>query len=346
MKLSMISFTRKGALTSVNLYNKLIERGYECSNYAMEKYCDSKSLIPLKETLKKWTEREFKSSEGLIFIGACGMAVRAFAPFITIKTKDPAVIVIDELGKYAISVLSGHIGGANELAEAIGEMIGAEPVITTATDINNKFSVDVFAKKNNLFIFSMLIAKDISAAVLEDEEIGFSSDVSFNGELPCYLSSKGDCRYGIRISLNDRQKPFERTLNLIPRTITIGLGCRKGKSFKEIESFILDKLKDMNISIHSVVRVASIDVKKNEEGLLEFCDKYHIEKVFYTSEELDNIEGEFTKSDFVKKVVKVDNVCERAAVLGSGYGELLLKKYAKNGITMAIADKKGRINFE
>ncbi len=345
MKLSMISFSKQGALTSVNLCDLLIKKGYECSNYAMEKYCVFKDLIPLREPLEKWTEREFRSSEGLIFIGACGIAIRAFAPFVVSKTKDPAVLVIDELGKYVIPVLSGHLGGANELAKAVGELIGAKPVITTATDINNKFSVDVFARKNDLFISSMLIAKDISVAVLENEKIGFSSDIDFEEELPDCLSDRSDCKYGIKISLNDKEKPFESTLNLIPRTVTIGLGCKRGKSFEEIESFIINKLEDMNISIHSVRKIASIDVKKNEEGVLKFCDKYHFEKAFYTADELNKLPGNFTKSDFVNSVVKVDNVCERAAVLGSEYGELLLNKFAENGITMAIADKKSIMKF-
>ena len=124
-------------------------------------------------SLQTWTENAFSKAQVLIFVGAAGIAVRAIAPFVQDKFKDPAVLVVDEKGTYVIPVLSGHVGGANAYALQLAEKLQAQAVITTATDINQKFAVDVFAKKNQLFIKDRAWAKEISAAILGGEKIGF-----------------------------------------------------------------------------------------------------------------------------------------------------------------------------
>lgn len=139
---------------------------------------------PIDSSLRDWTGRRFAESDAIIFIGACGIAVRSIAPFVSSKKTDPAVVVIDEQGKFAISLLSGHIGGANELTEEISNLLHATPVITTATDINNKFAVDVFAKTNGCYISDMTMAKEISAALVNGNSVGFASDFPWVGEIP------------------------------------------------------------------------------------------------------------------------------------------------------------------
>ena len=296
--------------------------------------------------MQEWTKRQFEEGNSIVFIGAAGIAVRTIAPFIKDKTKDPAIIVIDEKGAFVIPILSGHIGGANELAKDIAGLIHAIPVITTATDINHKFAVDLFAKKNDLYISRMDYAKGISAAVLNDKQIGFDSDFPSTGSLPKILSNKMDCEYGICISLDENKEIFDKTLNLIPRIITLGIGCRKGKTLDEIEKVVFEMLNANSISIHAVTNVASIDLKKEEIGLLKFCKKYDLKLATYTAEMLEKVQGTFSESDYVKFVTGIGNVCERAAVLGSDSGTIIQKKYAENGITVSIARKDWSVKFE
>ena len=134
----------------------------------------------------------FQSMDALLFIGACGIAVRSIAPYLQGKDKDPAVVVLDERGIFAISLLSGHLGGANELTAVLANLTGAIPVITTATDINGRFAVDVFAKKQNLWISDLKAAKAVSAAVLDEEPVGFFSEFPVTGEIPCELQRLAD----------------------------------------------------------------------------------------------------------------------------------------------------------
>ena len=190
MKVAIISFSRSGYRLSEMIYWVLKERDYEVTSYTKSKYTkkilDESQLdeesrdfrntrmfsSPVDESMKEWTKRRFEDSDAIVFIGACGIAVRSIAPFVKSKKIDPAVVVVDEQGKFAISLLSGHIGGANELAEEVAEIVHGQPVVTTATDLNGKFAVDVFAKKNNCFISDMELAKEISAALLAGKEVG------------------------------------------------------------------------------------------------------------------------------------------------------------------------------
>ncbi|ABX41752.1 cobalt-precorrin 5A hydrolase [Lachnoclostridium phytofermentans] len=351
MKVSLISFTLNGAKLGHNLLMLLKVQEYEARAFTIGAYAQETGLESINEPLKEWTKRQFDEAEGIIFIGATGIAVRAIAPFVKDKTKDPAVLVIDEKGEFVIPLLSGHIGGANELAYEIASLIRAIPVITTATDINQKFAVDLFTKKNNLYISRMDYAKEISAAVLNNRKIGFESDFPVIGTLPNDLTDNNDltnnedCEYGICISLNEKKEPYERTLNLIPKIITLGIGCRKGKASDEIEKVVSEVLKMNHVSIHSVANVSSIDLKKEEAGLLEFCDKFDLKLITYPAEVLEKVQGNYNESDFVKSVTGIGNVCERAAILGSCSGTLLQKKFAENGVTVSIARKDWSVRF-
>lgn len=346
MRISLISFTLHGSRLCKKLSIALNVQGYEVRAYAMEAYAKELALESAKGSLQDWTSVQFEAMDGIIFIGAAGIAVRAIAPFVKDKRLDPAVLVIDEKGEYIIPILSGHIGGANELAKMIGECIGGTPVITTATDIHHTFAVDVFAKRNNLYITRMDYAKEISAAVLQGQSIGFGSDYTAVGPMPSILSWKQDCKYGICISLKEEKRSFPKTLNLIPCIITLGIGCRKGKSMEEIEKVVLEVLKFNDISIHGVCNVATIDLKKEEKGLLEFCKKYNVEMEIYTAAMLDTALGEYIESEYVKSITGIGNVCERAAYLGSQKGTIIQKKYAKDGVTVSIGRKDWSVRFE
>ena len=372
MKIAIISFSQSGYRLSEMLYWVLKERSYEVASYTKSKYTkkvldesqldedsqDFRSVKqfakPVDESIKEWTGRRFEDCDAIVFVGACGIAVRSIAPFVKSKKIDPAIVVVDEQGQFAISLLSGHIGGANELTEEIAEILRAQPVITTATDLNDKFAVDVFAKKNGCFISDMELAKEISAALLAGKEVGFASDFPWIGEIPdelklCQEEDEEKPEIGIYVTTGYLKHPFVHTLYLIPRVITTGVGCKKGIDKETVESVIRRACDEFLIPSVSMEQVTSIDLKKEEMGILEYCKDRKIPFITYTAEELQEVEGTYASSQFVEDVTGVDNVCERAALLGSskeGKGRLIQRKYAKDGVTVALAMKKWSVNFE
>lgn len=345
MKISLISFTQNGADLGYLISLFLREQGYETSAFAAGEYAKGIKTESIQKPLKEWTKEQFEKTEGIIFVGAAGIAVRAIAPFVRDKCTDPAILVMDEKGKFVIPLLSGHMGGANELACKIASHLDTIPVITTATDINQKFAVDLFAQKNNLYGLRMDYAKAISAAILHGKEIGFVSDFPISDALPNRIVDQNNCDYGICITFNEQKSPFEKTLILIPQIITIGIGCRKGKTADEIQDVVLEVLGMHRISVHSIANVASIDLKKKEAGLLEFCSRWKLKLITYPTETMEKAPGIYSESDYVSSVTGVGNVCERAAVLGCGNGSLIQKKYAKNGITVGIAKQDWSVRF-
>ena len=295
-------------------------------------------------SLQTWTENAFSKAQVLIFVGAAGIAVRAIAPFVQDKFKDPAVLVVDEKGTYVIPVLSGHVGGANAYALQLAEKLQAQAVITTATDINQKFAVDVFAKKNQLFIKDRAWAKEISAAILGGEKIGFFCEGQVTGTIPEeVVAEQGKVTEKYRINVG-----IHNTCQLIPKAVTVGVGCRKGKSAEEIETFVLEQLEKQQIAMESISCVASVDKKKNEAGILAFCEKYGLEFQTFSPEELERVPGEYTQSEFVEKTIGVGNVCERAAICAwkQNRAHILQPKTAQNGKTLAIAEKEWSVRFE
>ncbi len=339
MKVAMISFTGEGAKLCRKIETGLTSAGYDCSAFGKEAFAETAGILPLKGSLSEWAAAAFRENDALIFVGACGIAVRAVAPHIRDKTVDPAVIVVDEKGKYAVSLLSGHLGGANGITREVAGLIGAEPVITTATDLNQKFAVDNWAKKNHLLIGDMKLAREISSAVLHGEIIGVSSEYPVEGPLPEQLAYASEGKIGFRISVYEGAEPFERTLRLLPQTLAVGIGCRKGISLEAAEELLDQVLKEHKLSVRSIEKLCTIDIKKEETALKQLSEKLGVPLVAFPAEELKQLAGEFTASKFVDRITGVDNVCERTAVLGSR-GELIVRKQALNGVTIAIAARK------
>ncbi len=340
MKVSIIAFTDNGMEIAYKLSNSLSE-----ANDVDFTRCG-------KGALSTWTEEHFSTNDALIFIGAIGIALRAIAPYIKTKTKDPAVVVVDELGQFSIPILSGHIGGANELALRISEILNAIPVITTATDINNVFAVDTWAKSQGLQILNPQCIKLVSSKLLKGESVHVKSDYPIQGNLPknVYLNDLEDSNAGYDVIITHKDLENERkndTLLLVPQIITVGIGCRKDISFEAIESSILNILESENYHILAINALASIDKKANEKGILEFAKKYDLPFNTYSAEELNSLEGDFTKSEFVKSVVEVDNVCERSAIMESN-GKLIRRKDTCNGagVTVALAMNDPNISWE
>lgn len=294
----------------------------------------------LRQPLQEWCREAFLSAQLLVFVGAAGIAVRTIAPFVRDKFTDPAVLVVDEKGTYVIPILSGHVGRANEYAVYLSEKLSATAVITTATDLNEKFAVDVFAQKNRLVIKDRVWAKKISAAILQGEKIGVFCEGAMVGNLPEELfcvSTQQKISIGIHTESH-----------LIPKAVTLGVGCRKGKPKEELERFILAQLEEQHIALESIACVASVDKKKEEPGLVAFCKKYGLAFQTFSPEQLRRVSGDFSESSFVEETIGVGNVCERAAMCAqhTEKAHFILNKTAENGMTLAIAEKEWSVTFE
>ncbi|MBR2188987.1 MAG: cobalt-precorrin 5A hydrolase [Eubacterium sp.] len=312
----------------------------------------------LRQSLHEWTDEHFGDSDVLIFISAIGIAVRAIAPFVKDKRNDPAVVVLDEKGTFCIALLSGHIGGANEFVQKLAARIGSTPVITTATDIHNKFAVDVYAKEHDLELSSMTYAKEVSAAIIGGESVGFYTPFPINGRLPEGLvwsdklfqetEANGErtdgISLGINISPSYSRAYFNHTLWLIPRCLTLGIGCKRGTKASAIEEVVKEALDSACLFQEGLREAATIDLKAEEPGLLAFCRKFGLPLRTYSAEALREAEGTFTASDFVEEITGVDNVCERAAVLSSR-GKLVVRKISRDGVTCAVAMADWRVEF-
>lgn len=343
MNIDIYAFSGSGA----KLCDKIIEtlNEYTIEAFVPERYVSfAKHVKVRKDNLYKSTEKSFKDKDCIIFIGAAGIAVRAIAPFVTSKTTDPAVICMDEKGINVISLLSGHIGGANKLTLKIADAVGGSPIITTATDINDKFAVDEWAVNNNMHILNLKSARNISADILENKKIGIYSDFDIISELPKELDVNEKAA-GICISLNSYKKPFHNTLYLIPKIVSVGIGCRKGTSFEEIYDAINQVLIKNNISHFAIKSLNSIDLKKQEKGIIKTSEIYKVPFNTYTRDELNCVQGQFSQSSFVKSVTGVDNVCERAAVMASNSNKLIIKKSIVNSVTVAATIDDYTVNF-
>lgn len=360
MHIYLFSFTKNASLLSLSLFDYFASKQIPCTSFTMKKYTDSEKLTPLSKPLKVHVSDCFQKENVLIFISACGIAVRSIAPFIDKKTTDPCVLVIDEQGNYVISLLSGHIGGGNEFAIETAAFLHATPIISTATDLNHKFAVDVFAKKNNLVISDMNLAKAVSSALLDHIPVGISGILP-DGEIPDGLlwndmvlddtnsnlnvRNEAGAELGISIGSFTEPVPFSRTLHLIPKQIVLGIGCKRNTHFETLKEYVDSILQENHIFTVSVAAIASIDLKKNEDGLIKLAQYYEVPFVTYSADELLQIPGDFTPSSFVKSVTGVDNVCERAALAFSKADSLLLRKTAKNGMTIAISQLALSLQF-
>ena len=380
MQIDIMSFTRRGIELSAKIRDKILgeQEDYEVCLYTKygkyqnltgaerdtwnkqeQNAAGWKNPVYVKETIYEWMRTRFEHNRngqktGVIWIGACGIAVRAMAPSLRDKLTDIPVLVVDEAGQFVIPVLSGHYGGANELAGLLAKRIGATPVITTATDVNHAFAVDVFAKENGLWIQNKEKIAEVSSKILDGKKIAIMTDGRVEGKIPESVCIYDKTRCGKTDVVISARYPVKNipvsqiadSLWLIPRMIILGMGCKRGKSCGEIEQFVLEILEQEQISIQAVTALATIDLKKEEQGILSLSHDWQIPFRTYTENELKQVPGEFTPSPFVKKITGVDNVCERSAVFASGNGSLLQKKNGENGVTTAVAAREWRIHFE
>ena len=338
MRLSILAFTRRGCALARRV--NLTLGAEETRMMTMEKFGEP-DFEPYHPPLTEAVGPLFAWCDQLVFIGSTGMAVRGIAPWVRDKKTDPGVLVIDEGGTFVIPLLSGHIGGANALARHLAAALGAQSIVTTATDVEGKFSVDTWATEHGLHIGSMALAKAVSAAILEGP-VPIRCERRLPDNLPAGLVPGDTGELGIYVGVHT-EKPFVKTLCLTPKVLLLGLGCRRGTPKQAIAQAVERVLAENNLNPAALRAAASIDLKADEQGLLECCRDLNIPVAFFSAEALRAVPGEFTPSQFVSSVTGVDNVCERAAVkLG---GTRIVKKTACQGVTVAVAEKDWEVSF-
>jgi len=286
----------------------------------------------------------FHRYAGHVFIMSTGIVVRVIAGLIRGKTMDPAVVVVDDRGTHAISLLSGHIGGANRLASRVASIIGARPVITTATDVNQVPAVDVMALERQLLIENSNAIKRVNMALLRGETITVYDPLGWlAGAIPqarsCPTpSSLNRSPEAASVFVHDHRSDLApEVLVLRPPSLAAGLGCNRNTDKQEIKDQLTHVLAQAGLASGSLCRLASIDRKANEPGLLALAEDLQIPIEFFDQEQLNRVKGIKTPSTVVEKHVGVKSVCEAAAILAARGGTLIVPKQSTRNVTVAIA---------
>ncbi len=300
----------------------------------------------------------FHEYKGHVFIMATGVVIRTIAGLIKDKTTDPAIVVMDDQGKNVISLLSGHMGGANTITMQLASFLGGNPVITTATDVNDIIAVDTIASEIGAKIENKEVIKVVSSAMLKNEPVAFISDIGlFNryyGQAdyrPDFFRNIVDVNpneYSAICIVSEKQHSIppdvlKKVLMIRPRNIVLGIGCNSGTTKEEITAAVEKILDQKALSPLSISDIATIDKKKDEPGLLEYCESIDCKLTYYTSEELNAVEymGMTKASENVYKHVGAYGVSEPAAILCAGKGAMLVMNKIKSGnMTLAIVKKK------
>lgn len=342
--MSVIALTKKAADLGLKIKEhypgcRLLLPGRLEKDYPGQRY--------FQGALGSFLESCWQEYSRFVFIMASGIVVRVIAPLIRDKKKDPAVLVLDEKGEYVIPLLSGHLGGANELALEIAGFLGGRAVLTTATDVEGIPALDDLARKSGCHLENQEQWKKAALSLLEGEPVALYSTVGVEPLFPSNLirvKTAGDIsgesfRAAVLIteeSLPEEQIPPIPHVILRPRNIIIGVGCRKGKPGEEILSAINSTLDNLKISRHSVACLASIDLKEEEEGLLEAAGILGVPVKFFTAFRLCDLQGRFNTSNFVLEQTGTGAVAEPAAWLAAREPLLLAGKTCFPGITTAV----------
>lgn len=348
MRIAIIAITRNGARLGARLRPGFAGGEiHVLARYAGQAGRGAHHFTELAPLVKElWHE-----VDGFVCIMATGIVVRMIAPLLEGKEKDPAVVVMDEGGKFAISLLSGHLGGANELAARCAFLSGAREVITTATDVNDLPSFDMLAREEGWEIEELSRVKLLNALLLDDRDIAV---VDTTGRVRPYFHGRGRLLFfdsfvaGLRSgaegflfvtnSFIPPQLRSDKLLVLRPKNLILGVGCNSGTSADEIEGVVLAQLKRLFLAVESVAAVATAEAKRGEPGLAAFAEKYGVPLIFFSSGELNGVETPSPPSPHAEAAIGAKGVAEPAALLGANGGPLLLKKVKSGNVTLAIAE--------
>lgn len=349
MKIAIFAITRNGALLGTKLRDGLGNSDL----HVLQKYKGQggKDAIPFAAELKDVVARLWPEYGGFVFIMATGIVVRMISPHLDRKDRDPAVVVMDDAGRFAISLLSGHIGGANELACRCAFVAGAREVITTATDASCLPSFDMLAKEHGWEIEDLVRVKTLNALLLDDEEIAV---VDSTGLVRPYFHGRGRLAFHDTFveALQSGAKGFvfvtnrflppqiqsDKLLVLRPKNLVMGIGCNRDTPADEIEGVVLAQFKRLFLSVKSISCIGTAAAKREEAGLLDFARCYGLTLHFYESRELNSVVAPTPPSLHAVEAIGAKGVAEPAAVLAASGGRLLLRKIKSGNVTLAIAE--------
>ena len=349
MRIAIIAITRNGA----RLGSRLKEGFADAELFVLRKYAGKagKGITPFTGELRELVKDLWPETDGFVFIMAAGIVVRLIAPNLVDKELDPAVVVMDDAGKFAISLLSGHLGGANELACKCAFLTGSREVITTATDANCLPSFDMLAKEEGWVIDDISRVKILNALLLDNEEIAVVDPTGrvrpyFHGleRLAFYETFMEAFKSGAKgyLFVTNRHLPPQAQskdlLVLRPKNLVLGMGCNSGTSPEEIEEVVSVNLKRIFLSLKSVKCIATASAKREEAGLVAFAAKWGIPLEFFESARLNTVDAPSPPSPHALEAIGAVGVAEPAALLASGGGSLLLKKVKSGNVTLAIAE--------
>ncbi|MEG0844118.1 MAG: cobalt-precorrin 5A hydrolase [Romboutsia sp.] len=307
--------------------------------------------------LKAFIGEMFDKYDCIVFIMATGIVVRTISEYISSKFSDPAILVIDERGKNVISLLSGHIGGANEMTIKISKLINSNPVITTATDINEKSSLDMIAKKLDGYIENFRdCVKDINTMLVDEKNIGIYIDGDYDVDTRGFnvldnskkfedLYKEQDLSNLEKIVIISNKSSLEcdlyedKIINLIPRDIVVGIGCRRNIDSNHLKSSLEKFLYENNIHKNAIKEIGSIDIKSDEQGIIDLSIDLKVPFKTVSTENISQVDALFEKSDWVKQNVGVYSVAEPVAYILSE-GNLIIQKQKYEGITFSIGRAK------
>ena len=352
MRIAIVAITRGGAQLGQKLCNKMAGlEFYVSSRYSGQAGIGHHRFEPAE--LKTLIASLWSKYDGFVLIMATGIVVRLIAPLLESKETDPAVVVMDDAGRFAVSLLSGHLGGANELAEHCAFASGARAVITTATDANNLPSFDMLAREKGWVIDDIKRVKTLNTMLLDNKDIAV---VDSTGQARQWLHGRGRITFyetfaeaacskasGFLFVTNrylPQQVSPEQLLILRPRNLVLGIGCNRGTTTDEIDEFVSLHLKRLFLSPKSVHCVASVAAKSDEAGLVEFAERLGVPLRCFENSELNKVAFPSPPSQYALAAIGVAGVAEPAAILASGGGLLLLKKVKSANVTLAVAELK------
>ncbi len=337
-KIAIYALTQQGLTLAKRLAGEL-----NGTTFAPRRMAEG-DVVPF-DSLTRFVAESFTKYDGHIFIAAAGIAVRCIAPHLVGKDSDPAVVVLDQKGEFAVSLLSGHLGGANDLAVKCAEIVGGQAVVTTATDSAGVPSLDMLADAHGLVIGNLDRVKVVNGALLDnrivqvhdlDNLLGLSGDARFSfvsntnqwktGEPGVWVSWREDC-------------PDANALRLYPKVLILGMGCRRGVPERDITAHIHAVFDAAGLALSSIDALGSVDAKSDEAGLLEAAEKLGVEPIFYSKDQLDCVDAP-NPSGAVMQRMGVGSVAEASAILLSDKGELLVEKTKTKTVTLAVARRK------
>lgn len=348
MSIALIAVTQNGAFLAKKLSLKLAD---DCTIYVKAgKVADTDGLIEFAN-MKNLIADIFYEYRALIFFTSTGIAVRMVAPHLVHKAKDPAVIVIDEQGCFAISLLSGHLGGANELTLKIADILHSTPVITTATDRNNLIAPDVIARKLSLVPYPLTQIKIANSALIEQKQLAYfveenwaQADFYVDALAKLQIKAEKIARENLPVNkvlvfLSPDRFCSDNILVLTPRQLILGVGCRRDVDESLIDKAINEAKRMANCEDLVAKNLVSTIVKQHEAGLLAWAEHHDVETHFYPNEQMQAMIDKFNlqQSSFVKKQIGIGNVCEAAILAYNEKANIILPKTKFEKVTVALA---------